>query len=219
MKKQVIPSLLSADFSRLAEEIAAVESQGADRLHLDVMDGHFVPNLTFGPMIVDAVRRLTDSHLEAHLMMENPGKYIAQFVDAGVDTVMIQQETCPHLYKDLQQIREAGANPGVVLNPGTPLESITEVLPLIDQMLIMTVNPGFGGQSFIHPMLGKIERACDLVGDRDIIIEIDGGVDETTIEPARDAGADLFVVGSSIFGKSDPGAAYVALSKQLGRIA
>lgn len=219
MKKQVVPSLLSADFSRLAEEIESVESRGADRLHLDVMDGHFVPNITFGPIIIEAVRRLTDSHLEAHLMIENPGKYIPQFVDAGVDTLMIQQETCPHLYKDLQAIREAGVKPGVVLNPGTPIETLTEVLPLLDQILIMTVNPGFSGQSFIKPMLGKIERTRELIAESDIILEIDGGVDSQTIEPARDAGADLFVAGSSIFGESDPGEAYTNLSKQLGLLA
>ncbi|MCF7805742.1 MAG: ribulose-phosphate 3-epimerase [Candidatus Marinimicrobia bacterium] len=219
MKKKVIPSLLSADFSKLAQEIKSVESQGADCLHLDVMDGHFVPNLTFGPMIVEAVRRITDSYLEAHLMMENPSDFIPRFADAGVNTIMIQQETCPHLHMDLERIRDAGARPGVVLNPGTPIETIAEVLPYIDQILIMTVNPGFGGQSFIESMLDKISRTKQMIGNRDIILEIDGGVDLTTIEPARDAGADYFVVGSSIFGESDPGQSYTELSQKLGRIA
>lgn len=218
MEKRIIPSILSADFARLAEEIATVESRGADILHLDVMDGHFVPNLTFGPMIVKAVRKMSGAHLEAHLMMDNPGAYIQQFVDAGVNTILIQQETCPHLHRDLQLIREAGARPGVVVNPATPVSMIREVSPDIDQILVMTVNPGFGGQEFIQSMLQKIAETRELIGNRDIVLEVDGGIGPDTIESARDTGADYFVVGSSIFGEPDPGDAYNALTKKLSLI-
>lgn len=216
MKQMVVPSILSADFSRLAEEIETVVSKGAERLHLDVMDGHFVPNLTFGPMIVSAVDRLTDVHLEAHLMMENPSKFIPQFIDAGVDTLMIQQETCPHLHKDLHLIKEHGGRAGVVLNPATPVSFIQEVLSDIDHILIMTVNPGFGGQSFIETMIPKIQETRDMIGNRKIDLQVDGGIDLSTIGKAKDAGANLFVVGSSIFGEPDPGKAYQELSSKLG---
>jgi ribulose-phosphate 3-epimerase len=180
------------------------------------MDGHFVPNLTFGPMIVNAVDRLTDVHLEAHLMMENPSKFIPQFIEAGVDTLMIQQETCPHLHKDLHLIKEHGGRAGVVVNPATPVSLIQEILPDIDHILIMTVNPGFGGQSFIETMIPKIQETREMIGSRKIDLQVDGGIDLSTIGKARDAGANLFVVGSSIFGEPDPGKAYQDLSSKLG---
>ncbi len=219
MQKLVVPSVLSADFARLEDEIRSVEDQGATRIHLDVMDGHFVPNITFGPMIVAAINRLTGAHLEVHLMMENPGRYIPDFAKAGADTLLIQQETCPHLHRDLHLIREHGARPGVVLNPGTPVETIKMVLPDIEQILIMTVNPGFGGQSFIESMLSKIRQTRHLIGESGIRLEVDGGIDINTIDSASQAGADLFVVGSSIFGEPDPGEAYRGLSKKLRVIA
>ncbi len=219
MKKLVVPSLLSADFAHLEEEIRKMESEGVERLHLDVMDGHFVPNLTFGPIIIDAVNRLTDAHLEVHLMMENPGQYIQQFVEAGADTLMIQQETCPHLNKDLNAIREAGARPGVVLNPSTPAATLQHVMDDIEQILVMTVNPGFGGQSFIPAMLPKIQKIREKIRGTRIRLEVDGGIDISTIGRAGKAGADLFVVGSSIFNEPDPGKAYRELSDKLRIVA
>jgi len=219
MKKLVVPSLLSADFAHLEQEIRKMESEGVDRLHLDVMDGHFVPNLTFGPMIIDAVNRLTGAHLEVHLMMDNPGKYIRQFVEAGADTLLIQQETCPHLNKDLNAIKEAGARPGVVLNPSTPPSTLQYVMDDIDHILVMTVNPGFGGQSFIPTMLPKIREIREKIRGTQIRLEVDGGVDLSTIGRADKAGADLFVVGSSIFNEPDPGKAYRDLSEKLRMIA
>ncbi len=215
MQKLVVPSVLSADFARLGEEIQSVENEGANRIHLDVMDGHFVPNITFGPMIVEAINRLTDAHLEVHLMIESPGRYIPDFAHAGADTILIQQETCPHLHRDLHLISDHGARPGVVLNPGTPVETISAVLSDIEQILIMTVNPGFGGQSFIESMLAKIRQTRNLIGSSGIRLEVDGGIDLNTIDSANQAGADLFVVGSSIFGEPNPGEAYRALSDQL----
>ncbi len=216
MKKLVVPSLLSADFTRLADEIDIVVNSGAERLHLDIMDGHFVPNITFGPMIVDAINRLTDVPLEAHLMIENPSKYITEFLEAGVDTLMIQQETCPHLHKDLHQIKENGGRAGVVINPATPVALIEEVLPDVDHILIMTVNPGFGGQSFIESVLPKVRQTRELIGSRDIDLQVDGGIDLDTIGKAEEAGANLFVVGSSIFGEADPGKAFKDLTRTLG---
>jgi len=219
MDKLVVPSVLSADFSRLEAELESVLQQGATRLHLDVMDGHFVPNLTFGPMIVKAIRSLTEVHLEAHLMIENPSRYIPDFIAAGANTVLIQQETCPHLHRDLHLIRDHGARPGVVVNPGTPLDLIQPVLPDIEQILVMTVNPGFGGQSFIESMLPKIRQARRLVGNSGIRIQVDGGIDLETIDRASTAGADLFVVGSSIFGEPDPGKAFKELMNKLRVVA
>lgn len=218
MRKQVVPSILSADFSQLRQEIDTVIEAGATRLHLDVMDGRFVPNLTFGPLIVEAVRKLTDVHLEAHLMIEEPSKYIVQFIEAGADTVLIQQETCPHLHRDLHLISDHGARPGVVLNPATPISTIQDILPDIEHLLIMTVNPGFGGQSFIETMLPKIQRARQLTSGSEIVIEVDGGIDKKTITPAKDAGAELFVVGSSIFGKDNPASAFTELTEKLSEL-
>jgi len=219
VQKQVVPSLLSADFSQLGAEIQRVERQGAKRLHLDIMDGHFVPNITFGPMIVNAVRRLTDTHLEAHLMIEEPSEYIPHFAEAGVDTIIVQQETCPHLHRDVELIRQHGATPGVVLNPATPLDTLQEILPHIGHLLIMTVNPGFGGQTFIPSMVEKIRQARSMIRDRDIRLEVDGGINMETIGKARDAGADLFVIGSSIFDEDDPGEAYLSLTGELELVA
>ena len=219
MSRQIVPSLLSADFAQLESEIRSVEEHGVRRLHLDVMDGHFVPNLTFGPMIVQAVRRLTDAHLEVHLMMEQPSGFIRQFAEAGGETILVQQETCPHLQRDLNLIREQGVVPGVVLNPATPLHTLQEVLPDMGHLLVMTVNPGFGGQSFLETMPDKIRRAREMIDGHDIRLEVDGGIDLTTIGQARDAGADLFVVGSSIFNEADPGEAYLALSRELDVLA
>ncbi|UCG53820.1 MAG: ribulose-phosphate 3-epimerase [Candidatus Latescibacterota bacterium] len=199
------PSLLSADFSRLGEEVRAVEKAGADLLHLDVMDGHFVPNLTFGPMLIKAVRKLTDLPLDTHLMIENPEKYIRQFAKAGSDIITIHIEASADIRRDLRMIREIGKNAGLTLNPDTPLEKITEYFDDIDLILVMSVFPGFAGQSFMPEVLSKVEQAKELrkVKGLDIAIEIDGGIDPETSKQARAAGVDIMVAGSAIFGSSD----------------
>jgi ribulose-phosphate 3-epimerase len=201
----VAPSLLSADFSRLAEEIRAAERAGADLFHLDVMDGRFVPNLTFGPMIVRAVRKLTDLPLDTHLMIENPDRYIPQFADAGSDVITIHAEASTDVRRDLRTIREKGKKSGLTLNPDTPFERIAEYLDGVDLLLVMSVFPGFSGQSFIPDVLSKITKARRIRDDNgfDFAIEIDGGINPDTALRARGAGAEILVAGSSVFGSAD----------------
>jgi ribulose-phosphate 3-epimerase len=203
--KLIAPSILSADFSRLGDEIRAVEKAGADWIHVDVMDGHFVPNITMGPMIVQAVRRVTELPIDVHLMIENPDRYIADFARAGATFISVQVETCRHLNRTIQMIKESGARPGVVLNPSTSLNTIDWVLESVDFVLIMSVNPGFGGQTFIPNTLEKLIDLRNMIQDRNpsVLIQIDGGVNAETIGAVTRAGADVFVAGSAIFGSPD----------------
>ena len=205
MKKLIAPSILSADFTKLGEEVRAVEAVGADWIHADVMDGHFVPNITLGPMIVEAVRRVTELPIDVHLMIENPERYISDFARAGANYISIQAETCSHMDRTLNLIKECGARAGVVLNPSTPLITLEWVLDLVDYVLIMSVNPGFGGQKFIPSSLEKLTSLRQMIDQRgkSILIEIDGGINEKTIADVSRAGADVFVAGSAIFGSPD----------------
>jgi ribulose-phosphate 3-epimerase len=210
---RIAPSILSADFARLGEEVRAVERAGADWVHVDVMDGHFVPNITIGPLVVEAVRRATDLPLDVHLMITEPERYVSAFVKAGADLVSVQVEACPHLHRTLQQIREAGARASAVLNPSTPAVAVEPVLGDLDQVLVMTVNPGFGGQEFIASVLPKLETLRRWIDERGLAValEVDGGISPKTIGRARGAGADVFVAGSAIFGATDYAAAIAAL--------
>ena len=210
---RIAPSLLSADFSRVAEEVALCESGGADWLHVDVMDGQFVPNLTFGAKIIETVRRLTKLPLDVHLMVVQPEKYFDDFAAAGATGLTIHVEAAPHLHRQVQRIRELGCSPGVALNPSTGLETVREIVPDIDLLLVMTVNPGFGGQSFIATTLSKIARARDMLdGARSAAtLEVDGGINRETIAQAHEAGADTFVAGQGVFAARDPRAEIAAL--------
>lgn len=203
----IAPSILSADFAKLGEEIQEVERGGADWIHVDVMDGHFVPNLTIGPLIVEAIRPHTKLPLDVHLMIENPDLYIADFVKAGADLISVHAEACTHLHRTLRFIKDSGVQAGVVLNPATPLAMIEHVLDEeLDLVLIMTVNPGFGGQAFIPGMLKKIrslrEKSLEL-GLQKLYIEVDGGINETTAASVVDAGANVLVAGNAVFGQPD----------------
>ena len=201
----IAPSILSADFSKLGDEIKAVEAAGANWIHADVMDGHFVPNITIGPLVVEAVKRVTDLPIDVHLMIENPDNYISAFAEAGASYISVQVETCIHLNRTVQLIKDCGAQAGVVLNPATSLSSLEWVMEEVDYVLIMSVNPGFGGQSFIPGSLDKIKALRQRIQDRGLsaIIEVDGGVNEKTIAEVASAGADVFVAGSAIFGSKD----------------
>ncbi len=199
----IAPSVLSADFGRLAADVHAVDSAGADWIHVDVMDGHFVPNITIGPLVVDAIRRATRLPVDVHLMIEAPNRYLQNFVDAGADRVTVHQEACPHLHRTLQQIRDLGVSPGVSLNPSTPVSVLEEVTPYLDMILVMTVNPGFGGQEFIPSSLRKIEAARSLLlaaGRGEAHVQVDGGIDSGTAPGVVRAGADVLVAGSAVFG-------------------
>jgi ribulose-phosphate 3-epimerase len=203
--KLIAPSILSADFSNLGAEIKAVEAAGADWIHADVMDGHFVPNITIGPLIVEAVKRVTDLPIDVHLMIENPDHYIAAFAGAGAAYISVQIETCIHLNRTIQLIKESGAQAGVVLNPSTPVACLESIIEYVDYVLIMSVNPGFGGQAFIPNSIDKIKALRHQIQDRglNVLIEVDGGVNEKTIAAVAAAGADIFVAGSAIFGRQD----------------
>jgi ribulose-phosphate 3-epimerase len=205
MMKIIAPSILSADFTRLGTELKAVEDAGADWIHIDVMDGHFVPNITYGPIIVEASKKACALPLDVHLMIENPDTAIPDFIKAGADLVSVHAEACVHLNRTVQLIKNAGKKAGVAVNPGTSLDSIDWTLEYIDFVLIMSVNPGFAGQSFISNTLKKIETLKKTIQDRGLstIIQIDGGVNEKTIEGIARAGADAFVAGSAIFGSND----------------
>jgi ribulose-phosphate 3-epimerase len=197
----IVPSILSADFTRLGEQVREADAAGAQRIQVDVMDGHFVPNITMGPMVVEAVRRSTQLTLEAHLMITNPERYIEDFAQAGADVIIVHQEVCPHLHRVIQQIRHAGKSPAVALNPSTPVFLLEDVLSLIDMVLVMTVNPGFGGQEFIPEMLPKIERLHRWIAQRGLRcdIEVDGGIHEATAPQVVKAGANLLVAGSAVY--------------------
>jgi ribulose-phosphate 3-epimerase len=199
---KISPSLLACDFSRLADEIAAVQRGGAGSIHLDVMDGRFVPNITFGPVLVAAARRHASVPLVAHLMIESPERYVDAFVQAGAGTVTVHQEACIHLHRVVEQIRHTGARAGVAINPATPLCAVEEVLPYVDVILIMTVNPGFGGQEFIRTMPDKVARLSAMLAERGVEaeIEVDGGIGATTIPDVVKAGAQVLVAGAAVFG-------------------
>jgi ribulose-phosphate 3-epimerase len=202
--KQIIvaPSILSADFTRLGDEIRAVQDAGADWIHIDVMDGHFVPNITIGPLVVEAAKRVARIPLDVHLMISEPSRYVDDFINAGADILSVHVEADHHLHRTLTHIRELGAKAGVAVNPSTGIETIKHVLPELDVVMLMTVNPGFGGQKFIRSMLSKIMDLRSVIDEsgREILIEVDGGVSPATADELARAGADAFVAGSAVYG-------------------
>jgi len=202
---KLAPSILSADFADLLKDIKVVENAGAEWLHIDIMDGHFVPNISFGPMVMKAVQGKVDMVFDVHLMIENPDQYIKEFVDAGADIITVHQEACPHLHRTIQLIKSYGVKAGVSLNPGTSLATVEEVLPELDMVLIMSVNPGFGGQSFIETSLDKIKRLNDMIVSRNLTmdIQVDGGVKLDNVKSVLDAGATSIVAGSAVFKADD----------------
>ena len=201
---RIAPSILSADFARLGDEIVAIDAAGADYIHVDVMDGHFVPNISFGPLVMASVRKLTAKPFDVHLMIAPVDPYIAAFAKAGADTVTVHAEAGPHLHRTLQAIRAEGKKAGVAVNPATPVSALENVIDDIDLLLVMSVNPGFGGQSFIPQSLNKIRQAAALIGNRPIDLEVDGGVTADNARAIADAGANVFVAGSSVYGGNDP---------------
>ena len=217
---QILPSILSADFRCLGQQIAEVEQAGADRIHVDVMDGRFVPNITIGPLIVEAARKSTSLPLDVHLMIVEPERYLADFASAGADIILVHQEACPHLHRTIEQIKQLDKQAGVVLNPSTAIASLEEVIDLLDQVLIMSVNPGFGGQRFIASSTHKVRRLQRLLQEREAqaAIEIDGGIDPTTAPAVVAAGASLLVAGSAVFGApGGPGAGVRRLRASLSQ--
>ncbi|WP_160720060.1 ribulose-phosphate 3-epimerase [Bacillus sp. USDA818B3_A] len=202
---KIAPSILSADFAKLGEEIIAVDQAGADYIHIDVMDGHFVPNITIGPLVVEAVRPVTKLPLDVHLMIENPDQYIEAFAKAGADYITVHVEACRHLHRTIQSIKSFGVKAGVVLNPATPVESIQHIIGDIDMVLLMTVNPGFGGQSFIPEVLPKIRQVKEMADQKGLTIEIevDGGVNPVTARQCIEAGANVLVAGSAVYNQED----------------
>src|SRR5579872_2756170 len=203
---ELAPSILSADFSRLGEQVRAAGEGGGTVIHVDVMDGHFVPNITIGPPVVRSLRKVTELTLDCHLMIENPDQYIPEFVEAGADWISIHQEACRHLNRSLHLIRSHGARPGVVINPATPVDTLTEVLDIVDYVLVMSVNPGFGGQKFIPNTLRKLRQLSDIRGRRGLNfhLEVDGGIGLETVSDAVRSGGEILVAGNAVFGKGDP---------------
>lgn len=203
---ELAPSILSADFARLAEQIQAAERGGGTVIHLDVMDGHFVPNITLGPPVVASVRKVTKLPLDCHLMIENPDEFIPALAEAGANWASVHYEACPHLHRSLEVIGQHGMRPGVVINPATRVDLLIDILPMVHHVLVMSVNPGFGGQSFIPFSLSKIRRLCALRDELglDYRVEVDGGVAEDTIAQVVEAGADLLVAGNAVFGEGNP---------------
>src|SRR6266566_1799815 len=201
----IVPSILSADFTRLGEQVREAEEAGAQRIQVDVMDGHFVPNITMGPMVVEAVRRCTSLPVEAHLMITNPEHYIEDFAKAGADVIIVHQEASPHLHRIIQQIKATGKKVGIALTPSTPTIMLEDVLSLLDMVLIMTVNPGFGGQDFIPETLPKIARVRQMITQRNLRcnVEVDGGIHEATIPQVVQAGANLLVAGSAVYNQHE----------------
>ncbi len=213
---KIAPSILSADFSRLAEEVQAVDRAGADYIHVDVMDGHFVPNITIGPLVVDALRKVTDKPLDVHLMIENPDLYIGDFAKAGADIITVHQEAVPHLHRTVQLIKSFGKQAGVSLNPATPVETLDVILDQLDLVLVMSVNPGFGGQAFISSALDKIRALRQRITHRGLATElqVDGGIKVDNIREVVAAGADVLVAGSAVFNANDYAATITALRER-----
>jgi ribulose-phosphate 3-epimerase len=218
MTVRIAPSILSADFARLADEVARVAEGGADLIHVDVMDGHFVPNITIGPPVVAALKRVTTLPLDVHLMIEHPEDYLDAFVAAGASIISVHAEVQPHLHRTLTRIRQLGARASVAINPSTPIEAVRDVAHLLDQLLVMSVNPGFGGQKFIPESVDKVARARRMLGaaGSDAAIEVDGGVDSSNAAALVAAGATVLVAGASIFGTPDATAATRALRHAAG---
>jgi ribulose-phosphate 3-epimerase len=213
---KIAPSILSADFGALAEDIARVEEAGADQLHVDVMDGQFVPNITIGPPVVEAIRKRTRLPLDVHLMIVEPGRYLADFVRAGADIVTVHAEACPHLQRTLAEVRELGVRAGVALNPATPPQALAYVLDDLDLVLVMSVNPGFGGQKFIPAVYPKIRQIRTLLGSRPVEVSVDGGVKVEQARPLAEHGASVLVAGWAVFGAPDPAAAVKQLREAAG---
>lgn len=201
---RIAPSILSADFSRLGDEVRAIDEAGADYIHVDIMDGHFVPNISFGPVVMQSIRKVTAKPFDVHLMISPVDPYISAFAKAGADIITAHAEAGPHLHRTLQAIRAEGKKAGVTINPATPVSAIEHVIGLVDLVLIMSVNPGFGGQSFIPEALAKIAQAKALIGDRPIDLEVDGGITAENVGAAAKAGANVFVAGSSVYSGNDP---------------
>ncbi|MDR0287122.1 MAG: ribulose-phosphate 3-epimerase [Clostridiales bacterium] len=206
MKLKIAPSILASDFSKLGEEVVKIDKAGADLVHIDIMDGHFVPNISIGPVVVKSIRKMTKLPFDVHLMIEDPDKYIDEFVDAGADIITVQVEACRHLHRTLQNIKQKGIKAGIVLNPATPLCFVEPVLFDVDMILLMTVNPGFGGQTYIHTVTPKIKtlrEICVKNGLPELDIEVDGGLDANTVGEAAEAGANVIVAGSSVYKAPD----------------
>jgi ribulose-phosphate 3-epimerase len=212
---EILPSILAAEFTRLGEQVAAIEEAGCRMIHLDVMDGHFVPNLTIGPPVIESLRKVTKMTFDVHLMISDPDRYISSFVQAGADQILVHQETCPHLDRTLRLIQSEGARAGVVINPATPVATLDDVLSIVDYVLVMSVNPGFGGQSFIPNALEKVRRLSWKKRDLGLQfpIEIDGGVTADNVTAVVNAGVEWVVAGSSIFHSVNPAAAFTELRR------